>query len=145
MPGSTYCTFQRLQMHSNTLPNASACAILYDMTQDPIPAKHPLRRLATMPFRFYRKYISPALPDACLYHPSCSAYMIQAVETHGIIRGLILGSSRILRCNRFFMGGADPVPDKFSWESLSFGWKAYRRPLRQKRKPEEPTNPGSTP
>ena len=63
--------------------------------------------------RFYQKFISPAFPPSCRYQPTCSNYMIQAIEKHGI-KGLLMGIARILRCHPWANGGDDPVPDDFS-------------------------------
>ena len=63
--------------------------------------------------RFYQKFISPAFPPSCRYQPTCSNYMIQAIEKHGI-NGLLMGIARILRCHPWANGGDDPVPDDFS-------------------------------
>jgi hypothetical protein len=60
------------------------------------------------PLRFYRRFISPAFPPRCKYHPSCSAYAVQAIERYGILRGLVLATWRVLRCNPFSHGGYDP-------------------------------------
>jgi len=68
-----------------------------------------VRRLATAPIRAYRRFVSPALPRRCKYEPSCSAYAAQAIEQYGILRGLVLGVWRILRCNPWSHGGHDPV------------------------------------
>lgn len=73
-----------------------------------------LRNLVILPVKFYQKAISPLFPPSCRYYPTCSTYMIQAVEKHGVILGLLMGSARILRCNPFVRGGHDPVPDHFS-------------------------------
>lgn len=67
------------------------------------------RRVATAPIRAYRRVVSPALPQRCKYHPSCSAYAEQAIEEYGILRGLVLGCWRVLRCNPWSHGGHDPV------------------------------------
>lgn len=64
--------------------------------------------------RFYQKLISPLFPPSCRYYPSCSSYMVQAVDKHGAAKGSLMGIVRILRCNPFFKGGRDPVPDHFS-------------------------------
>jgi uncharacterized protein len=67
-----------------------------------------LQAVVLAPVRFYSRVISPALPPRCRYHPSCSAYAVQAVERYGILRGLVLAAWRILRCNPFSHGGYDP-------------------------------------
>ena len=58
----------------------------------------------------YQKLISPALPPSCRFVPCCSEYARQAVEKHGVFRGLWLGLGRLLRCHPFRPGGYDPVP-----------------------------------
>jgi putative membrane protein insertion efficiency factor len=63
----------------------------------------------------YQKLISPLLGPRCKYHPSCSSYLVQAITTHGIIKGIILGILRIIRCNPFNGGGFNPVPSKGKW------------------------------
>lgn len=60
---------------------------------------------------FYKSQLSPFLPSACKYHPSCSMYAKEAVERHGVLRGLYLAMRRLLRCHPFAHGGFDPVPD----------------------------------
>lgn len=60
--------------------------------------------------RGYQVSLSPLLPASCRYHPSCSAYAVEALEKHGAIRGSWLAARRILRCNPFTAGGFDPVP-----------------------------------
>jgi uncharacterized protein len=61
------------------------------------------------PIRAYQRFVSPALPRRCKYHPTCSAYAIDAVRELGVVRGLILAGWRLLRCNPFSHGGYDPV------------------------------------
>ena len=63
----------------------------------------------------YQKLISPLLGPRCKYHPSCSNYLTQAITTHGIFKGIILGILRIIRCNPFSGGGYNPVPSKGKW------------------------------
>jgi putative membrane protein insertion efficiency factor len=58
----------------------------------------------------YKKIISPFLPKACRYYPTCSVYSAEALKKYGLIKGLYLAIKRILRCNPFFSGGYDPVP-----------------------------------
>ncbi len=63
--------------------------------------------------RFYRKCLSPLKrKPCCRFVPSCSAYAIEAFQKRGFFVGMILTVKRILRCNRFFPGGYDPVPEK---------------------------------
>ena len=66
-------------------------------------------RIVLAPVRAYQRFISPAIPRRCKYHPSCSAYAVQAVEGFGILRGVVLAVWRVLRCNPFSHGGYDPV------------------------------------
>lgn len=69
-----------------------------------------LRRLAVLPVRLYQWTLSPVLPPSCRYYPTCSAYAIEAVLTHGILKGGWLALRRILRCHPWSAGGYDPVP-----------------------------------
>lgn len=62
--------------------------------------------------KFYQKGISPLSPPTCKYIPTCSNYAIEAIETHGMLKGGFLAIYRILRCNPFSKGGYDPVPQK---------------------------------
>ena len=66
-------------------------------------------RIFLTPIRLYQRVISPALPRRCKYHPTCSAYAMQAIERYGILRGAVLAGWRLLRCNPFSHGGFDPV------------------------------------
>ena len=67
------------------------------------------RAIAGLPIRLYQRVISPALPKRCKYHPSCSAYALQAIRSYGILRGVVLAAWRLLRCNPWSHGGFDPV------------------------------------
>jgi putative membrane protein insertion efficiency factor len=60
--------------------------------------------------RGYKRYISPWLPSSCRFEPTCSVYMYQAIEKKGVLKGLALGTRRLLRCHPFCAGGFDPVP-----------------------------------
>lgn len=59
--------------------------------------------------RFYKQWISPILPAACRFHPTCSVYMMQAVERYGVLKGVWLGTKRLAKCHPFHEGGFDPV------------------------------------
>ncbi len=69
----------------------------------------PLKPPVLLMLRFYKLVISPGLPPACRYHPSCSEYAYEAIEKYGIIKGGGMASWRLLRCNPFSKGGWDPV------------------------------------
>jgi uncharacterized protein len=60
--------------------------------------------------RFYKRQISPQLPPACRYTPTCSEYAMEAIERRGVIVGGLLATKRVLSCNPFSRGGYDPVP-----------------------------------
>ena len=66
--------------------------------------------------RGYKRFISPLLPPACRFYPTCSAYAVTAVERFGFLRGIVLAGWRILRCNPFCRGGIDYVPPKIEGE-----------------------------
>jgi hypothetical protein len=57
----------------------------------------------------YKLLVSPLLPSACRYRPTCSEYMLDAVEQYGVLRGVWLGLKRLGRCHPFHQGGYDPV------------------------------------
>jgi len=67
-------------------------------------------RMARGLIALYKKFISPLLPPACRFQPTCSQYCSEALDVHGFFKGGWLGMKRILRCNPFFKGGHDPVP-----------------------------------
>lgn len=68
------------------------------------------------PIRFYRAFISPLFPPACRFQPSCSQYAIEAIATHGALKGLALAARRLARCHPIsWLGGSsgfDPVPPR---------------------------------
>jgi len=72
-----------------------------------------VRILATIPIRLYQWVISPMLPAACNYHPTCSEYTRQAILRFGFFRGVLMGMMRVGRCSGRFYGGHDPLPDHF--------------------------------
>ncbi|WP_025374851.1 membrane protein insertion efficiency factor YidD [Advenella mimigardefordensis] len=69
-----------------------------------------IRKILIAPIRFYRYFISPWVGQSCRFTPTCSAYMEQAINTHGAGKGLWLGTKRLCRCHPFSQGGHDPVP-----------------------------------
>jgi len=71
-----------------------------------------LRSVFVAPLLAYRRLISPALPARCKYHPSCSAYAIEAVRELGIFRGSIVAAWRLARCNPWSHGGVDELADR---------------------------------
>ncbi len=78
-----------------------------------------LRRLAQWPIRLYRWGVSPFLGANCRFQPSCSAYAMQAIDRHGVVRGGLLAAGRILRCHPFSRACRhDPVPESFAWGHL---------------------------
>jgi len=71
-------------------------------------------RLLIAPIRFYKRFLSPLLPPACRFTPTCSAYAIEAIRVHGALKGSGLAARRLLRCHPItWLGGSsgfDPVP-----------------------------------
>jgi putative membrane protein insertion efficiency factor len=65
---------------------------------------------AVTAIRLYRRFVSPLLPTACRYWPSCSAYAEEACARHGALKGLALATARLLRCHPWGGHGFDPVP-----------------------------------
>jgi hypothetical protein len=69
-----------------------------------------VRKIFIFFLRGYKLLISPLLPSACRFHPTCSQYMREAIEVHGAGRGVWMGIKRLGRCHPFHEGGCDPVP-----------------------------------
>lgn len=69
-----------------------------------------LKTIILLIIRFYQRYISIFLGKNCIYQPTCSQYMIEAIEKYGVLKGGYLGIKRILRCTPFHQGGIDKVP-----------------------------------
>lgn len=67
--------------------------------------------------RIYQRFISPLFAPRCKYYPSCSAYALRAFEVHGAVKGMILATWRLLRCNPFSDGGVDHVPLRGQWHN----------------------------
>ncbi len=77
---------------------------------------HYIQKILIFPFKilvlFYQKIISPITPASCRFTPTCSQYMIDALNVHGLFKGLWLGSKRICKCHPYGGSGYDPVPKK---------------------------------
>lgn len=68
-----------------------------------------MQSVAIFLLNFYKRLISPLLPSACRFYPTCSEYMLEAVRKYGAVRGIWLGLKRLARCHPFDAGGFDPV------------------------------------
>ena len=77
--------------------------------------KNPVTALLMAAVGWYQRNISPGLPRSWRYSPSCSQYAMEALGTHGVIKGTLLSVWRILRCNPWSKGGVDRVPVKGAW------------------------------
>lgn len=91
------------------------CAVI--LRHSAVSVKKMMKKLLIKLIRFYQKKISPHTRASCRYVPTCSGYAIDALETHGAIKGSLLAILRILRCNPLFKGGYDPVPPKGRWRN----------------------------
>ena len=69
-----------------------------------------MRAVALFLLRSYKRFLSPLLPPMCRFEPTCSIYMMHAIEKHGAARGIWLGLRRLSHCHPFNPGGWDPVP-----------------------------------
>jgi len=69
-----------------------------------------MRRLLIFTIACYRTCLSPFLGHHCRFHPSCSSYAQEAIETHGVIKGCCLALLRLGKCHPWHEGGVDPVP-----------------------------------
>jgi len=76
--------------------------VVYNMT----------KKLFVLFINFYKNFISPFLGYNCRFYPSCSEYTKQALIKYGAAKGAYLGLKRLLRCNPFFTGGYDPIPEE---------------------------------
>ena len=68
-----------------------------------------VRKSAVVAIRAYQRFVSPLLPPSWRFTPSCSQYTLLAIEKYGLLRGVLMGTARLLRCNPFSKGGFDPV------------------------------------
>ena len=71
-----------------------------------------MRAVLIAPIRAYQKVISPMFPRRCKYHPTCSQYAVDAIREFGVMRGVVLGGWRLLRCNPWSHGGVDYAHDQ---------------------------------
>ncbi len=71
----------------------------------------PTAYIVSIPVRFYRLVISPLIGSNCRYHPTCSSYALEALEKHGVIKGVRLAVKRIIKCHPLGGSGIDNVPD----------------------------------
>ena len=69
-----------------------------------------MRQFVLFLIRGYKKILSPLFGQRCRFFPSCSDYTHEAIEKHGLTRGLFLGTKRLLKCHPLHPGGVDPVP-----------------------------------
>ena len=74
-----------------------------------------LRWLLIIPIRGYQRFVSPLTPPSCRLHPSCSTYAVESIQVHGALKGSMLASWRLVRCNPWNRGGVDPVPARGRW------------------------------
>ncbi len=68
-----------------------------------------MRKAAILLLVGYKRFLSPFLPSACRFYPTCSDYMREAIERHGLLHGGWMGIRRLLKCHPFHAGGFDPV------------------------------------
>ena len=80
-----------------------------------------MRGLLILLVKAYRRFISPLKPRTCRFHPTCSAYALEALERHGALLGSYLAARRLLRCHPLHPGGLDPVPPVFPLKKAKEG------------------------
>jgi uncharacterized protein len=83
-----------------------------ERSRTPTTAARIARSVVVAPVLAYQRILSPVLPRRCKYEPTCSRYAVDAVREYGILKGLVLGVWRLLRCNPWSYGGYDPVEDQ---------------------------------
>jgi putative membrane protein insertion efficiency factor len=93
------------------MTNHMTAANLEHDSSDSVPRPSLAKRGALAAIRLYQRWLSPVLPSACRYEPSCSRYTYAAIERFGVLRGIALGVRRLCRCTPLHKGGYDPIPD----------------------------------
>ena len=71
-----------------------------------------MRAIAVLPIRAYQRLVSPLSGRRCTYYPSCSQYAVEAIESYGVLRGIVLAAWRLMRCNPWSRGGVDHPHDQ---------------------------------
>jgi hypothetical protein len=84
-----------------------------------------MRWLAVQLIGFYKRWISPALPVACRFQPTCAEYAMEAIERHGILGGAMLALARLARCHPLGSSGYDPVPSHLRFKIFDFRLKTH--------------------
>ncbi|WP_455382135.1 membrane protein insertion efficiency factor YidD [Salinispira pacifica] len=108
--------------------------------------KRYFRLAMTLPITVYQKVISPALPGACIYTPTCSTYARDSILRHGLLKGLLLGVTRVLRCaGGLYTGGDDPVPEQFSFRYIGRQYRTFWRGRERGRENEDPPHEEAEP
>ena len=87
-----------------------------------------MKHIALLLIRIYQGVHLAFFRNCCRFHPTCSEYAAEAIDTHGLIKGVVLGSWRILRCQPFCKGGWDPVPPRRERNNIGLP-TSTRRPL----------------
>jgi len=95
-----------MQLFMNSPQRNAAPALLVHAYREGAVAS---RALALTVLRLYKRWVSPMLPSACRFHPTCSEYMMEAIQKHGLLLGAGKGLWRLLKCHPFHQGGFDPV------------------------------------
>ena len=70
-----------------------------------------MKSVVLLLLRGYKRFLSPLLPPACRFEPTCSVYMMESVQRFGAIRGVWMGLKRLAKCHPLHPGGHDPVPE----------------------------------
>ena len=69
-----------------------------------------MKKIAVLAIRLYQLILSPLLGGQCRFYPSCSSYTREAIEKYGVLKGILLGGKRLLKCHPFHPGGVDLIP-----------------------------------